>query len=349
VIVGINQPWWLSASWGQDFGGRPRGGTAPFWAAGLPAVLDEYVALGFSAVRWWIYAAGATLEPQPVRRPMSSPFGPTANWVPPGPPARVPEQDLADFEAMLVLFRQKGLFLLPCLLSFEFFEDGRPWGTRVKGGRSNWLHEPGGMPLLLRNVVEPFVERAARYSDVIFAFEIVNEPEWCTEGGTRPYVARSAMQLFLSSACALVVRNRMRATIGYAHTRTPGEWGALGATAVQTHHYGKQLIPLTLGSGPPRNTQGPGAFIGETSMSVAHPYQWREPGTNTLPGRLTHLESLGYDATFLWSHPKDDIPDHQRPDTEDWRPETRNAVRDWVAANRATRLRRPPQRPGPPP
>lgn len=94
------------------------------------------------------------------------------------------------------------------------------------------LRDPSARAALLSRVVTPIVERYGRHPR-IFAWDIINEPEWATRAlgarWWRPAVSLDAMRAFVEDAVALVHRHTDHAaTVGSASARYVGAWRALG-------------------------------------------------------------------------------------------------------------------------
>ena len=50
----------------------------------------------------------------------------------------------------------------------------------IKGGRSSVVTDPEQRAQFFENVLEPLLVISLRYPETIYAWELINEPEWCT-------------------------------------------------------------------------------------------------------------------------------------------------------------------------
>ena len=99
------------------------------------------------------------------------------------------------------------------------------------GGRTHVLHDSEGRHALLETVFRPLLER---YGDEpsIFAWDIINEPEWVKT------LTREELRAFLVETVSLVhATTRHPVTVGSAGTRWRDVYKGLGLDFYQVHWY----------------------------------------------------------------------------------------------------------------
>ena len=323
--VGINYAW---KNYGWDFGLPPKKndgsswGERAAWQSTIDRDLARFVEVGFFCVRWFLLGDGTNYGVG-VERPRLDPRG-NNPWRFASPP-RISEEFLHDFERLIARFEAAGIQLLPSLLDFHFCLPGvRVPGTDeiIKGGRRDALldipgpADPAAPPWphqrtqFLDGVVDPLLEVAARHPRAIYAFEVMNEPEWCTQDPARPpaihdpsaTVPLPEMRAFVREAAARINHAGFRSTVGFSHYDTLSRWdcAGLGLTLDQFHYYGD---PSVL----PVNPHGPRAptMIGELATAPHRP--WPELGASQdLLSRLRLAADKGYPTAFLWSANRDE-------------------------------------------
>ena len=369
--LGLNLPW---IRCGHDFGLRPpawnEGSDPPErdWE-GLGAELARWRAeLGIEVVRFWVLAAGVNypVGENPLERFALTEMRPEgalvgrgferirgalvrATWqrserlvlgaetLPALPPAF-----LADFEALFRAAGAAGMKLMPSLCSFELFLPAQAKGEGVLSrGRGAFVfgdsgHDPHQIERFFDATLEPLLDVAARHPGVLEAFEVVNEPDWCVEGGPAyarrqgrgvrllpKTVARPMMARFLERGVERIVARGARASIGFKLADPPwleegvgrklAGWGAAGAYVHQIHHYPSLYEPWLL----PRHETLPiqPCIVGEmptrraTPLGVSHGW-WHErlrdirragDPDDFLRRRLEIAAERGYPAALVWA------------------------------------------------
>ncbi len=292
MIKGINYPW---MDYGWDFGVPPGGWTGgqeqqEFRASRrtrIAADLQRLAGEGFSVVRWFVLADGLGLpaewEDESIR-PLVS-----------------------DFEALLEQCEQAGIRLLPSLLDFHWCLPAVTVGPGLlKGGRARVIRDPERRRSFLDQVLNPLLEVSRTRRASIFAWEVMNEPEWVTRERTwrfweglfpgRRTVPLPAMQAFLREAVQRINAAGFVSTIGWAHWRTIRDWKTegWGIGLQQFHYYGQARRPL-----PPAGAvcSGP-CLVGE--FAAAPDPAW-PAGARSLEERLRRIEDAGYTGALVWS------------------------------------------------
>jgi hypothetical protein len=332
--VGINYAW---KNYGWDFGQPPRkssgqlwGGRAA-WREHIDADLAEFVALGFFAVRWFLLGDGTTYGVD-AERPRFTPGQPAeVEAVPALSPGFV-----EDFSFLLERCASAGLQLLPSLVDFHLaFPALGVAGSDgiLKSGRSALLTDADRREQFLDQTLAPLLQASADFPDVIYAWEVINEPEWCTQPAGPPpttpdpcrTVSYEAMRDFIRSAAQRIQRARFAATVGFAYHDSVKQWDSpgLGLSLHQFHYYAEpaQLPPYSSVAGGP-------LIVGEIATAPHRP--WPELGSQQdVSSRLRLLAQRGYPATFLWSANRAEETS-ALPPAVDFCPENRARMRDFL-------------------
>lgn len=304
--VGINYAW---KNYAWDFGPAPKKNSGQLW--GTPAAwreridqeLAEFVSLGFFAVRWFLLGDG-TMFGVDAQKPV---LEPSAGWTMDEVPS-LPSGFLDDFSYLLERCAIAGIQLLPSLVDFHFAFPGQPVPGSdgiVKSGRSALLCDEEKRETFLQNTLAPLLEASADFPDVIYAWEVINEPEWCTSAPEYPLsgvdprkpVRRDQMRAFITRAATLINEARFLSTVGFAYYDSLRRWDSpgMGLTLHQFHYYGEpaQIPPHVFDPRWP-------LIIGEFATAPHRP--WPELGARQdVEARLQHVAQKGYPAAFLWS------------------------------------------------
>lgn len=351
--VGINYPW---RDYGWDFGPPPAGWRSRDpWRARIAQDLATFRACGISIIRWFVLCDGMTYgtgRDAPRRDGSQWRFDrvPTLDWA--------VEQDFAE----LLSHCGDDMQLLPVLIDFHWAFPGLDRMTNdaetlerwrilepddvlelptgyVKGGRGDVIYDPRKRSRFFRRVLEPLLAVSQGRSEAIYAWELINEPEWITRqpdiGGDLPDERRiplDHMLSFIHEGTATIEAYGFRPTVGFARARTLGDWelrarerwggtNALGLGVNQIHYYpreGSRLVPASFPNGGP-------AILGEFATHIdgvtAHVTkscrgdQWPDlvPGPQGLAARLRYAQAQGYAAALPWSYFAEDcntVPDH---------------------------------------
>ncbi len=305
TVTGINYPW---LNYGWDFGEPPAGWTGglnrkAFRAAQQAALakdLRDLRALGMEVVRWFVLADGLTYG--------TGDFAPQGDGrflvLPPGDGAI--GSIVTDFSDVLRLCADAGVKLLPSLIDFHWCFPMKKVGEGlVKCGRAAVLQDEIQRRIFLDTVLDPLLEASLTYPNSIYAWEPINEPEWCTSGSPWKFweresdnktVSRSDMKAYIRESVARINARGFLSTVGFAHWDTIGEWDAedLDIGIQQFHYYAQGGAELPAAAAV---TSRP-CLVGEfaSSPGMAWPCE-----TQTLDQRLRKVRELGYAGSLLWS------------------------------------------------
>ncbi len=334
-VIGASYPW---VTCGHDFGPRP-----PAWSGARPtdwarvgAELAELSSLGISVVRYWILGGGINYpvgrRPSEIasRVPFTEPYASRWDWargrafrfvpreVPP-----LPRAFLEDFARLLDACRAAGVRLLPSLLSFEMLLPiVEQTGGVESGGRGAFALDPSLRPRFLDATLEPLLEASEPYRDALFAWEVMNEPDWpalaAPERG--PLAPPLALCDFLLDGARRIARRGFLATIGFCNARPSwllpsaraglSRLAASGRYLPQRHCDAREDLGMRL---PPasRSAVEP-CLLGE--LPTAQARRWADPELlatehdpdRYLEARVALAKERGYAGALLWAVRSDD-------------------------------------------
>jgi hypothetical protein len=281
-FVGVNLPW---LHYGGDFGAsawHPRGGLRqPERREKLRAVFSDLGERGLRTIRWFLLGDGrAGLRVAED----GTPLGPDGHLV-------------GDVEAALSLAEEHRLRILFTLIDFLWFSPAQVLNAVQMGGRRDMVADRGKRRALLDRVFLPLFERFGR-EPALWAWDVINEPEWATLGLGSPEpagaVERSAMVDFIRSAVEGVHGlTAQEATVGLASSRGLPLVEGLGADFYQIHWYDK-------------GQENPGLdAVSPSSLGVDRPLLLGEFPTSG--SRLSPVEILesarrnGFAGALAWS------------------------------------------------
>jgi hypothetical protein len=278
-IVGANLPW---IAYGGDFGANawhPAGGLQAR-VEDLARGLDRVAAAGVRRIRWFMLCDGRA----------------GIRFAADGTPVGLDDTFFPDVDAAIVAAAQRGIEIMFVLLDFLWCAPSRPVEGVQLGGRRDVLQDASRRAALLERVLLPVLQAYGR-SPHVFAWDVINEPEWAVCGlgarRRRPCVALAAMRELVRDTAALVHRHtEQQVTVGSASARWLDAWRDLGLDFYQVHWYGhlEARAPLATpveGLGLDRPV-----VLGEFPSRVS-PVELRRI--------LDTARAAGYAAAFVWS------------------------------------------------
>lgn len=185
----------------------------------------------------------------------------------------------------------------------------------IKGGRYEIVADPVKRHIFFERVFDPLLELSAQYPDSIYAWELINEPEWAIRklspfgktGGNRK-VSLTEMRQFIAEGILRINgrplpdgRGAFKSSVGFAHWNSMDEWDSseLGITLHQFHYYaqGNRNLP------PHLYPEDIPCIVGEfaTAQSRAWPDLKSLHKDQGVANRLRCVEEKGYPACFMWS------------------------------------------------
>jgi hypothetical protein len=312
--VGVNYPWF---DYGWDFGVAPphwRPASDPRWMSGIDADLRHFQALGITLVRWFILADGLTYGSGALapRRDAAR----DGEWRFDPPP--LDREFVNHFDELLRRFAVAStvepIQLLPVLIDFHFCnagiepvtrEDARRSGVPdpawIKQGRADAVADPTRRSRFLDEALVPLLEVSSLYREVIYAWELINEPEWVTSGwhpDRRRHhpVNGHQMSAFLEDGVARVRAAGFLPTVGFASIDTLRRTG-ITAEINQFHHYpggARRLEPHGFENGFP-------TILGEFATAPSDVWPDLRADAQTVFDRLALAQRRGYDLALPWS------------------------------------------------
>jgi len=223
-----------------------------------------------------------------------------------------------DVEFVLQACARHSLQLFPSLIDFRWCHQGIAIGGGtgiIQGGRYDIIRDPEKRRAFFDRALDPLLEAAVAYRDSIYAWELVNEPEWAVrefsllrkkEGNCT--VPLRAMKAFIAEGIRRINgkllpdgRRAFHSSVGFAHWKSLETWdsGKLGITLHQFHYYAQKDSGLPPYPGEANHP----CVIGE--FATAEEHDWPDlkgrQQDQTVANRLGCLEEKGYPACFLWS------------------------------------------------
>lgn len=301
--VGINYPW---RDYGWDFGDAPPGwrerSAPPRWTTEIDAHLARFLGLGIEVVRWFVLGDGLTYG--------SGDYAPRLagdeSWHFDPPP--LASRTLEHFEELLLRIEAvnrrsaEAIRLLPVLVDFHVCYPGSAVAEGwVKGGRADLIASQFNHAAFFDAALEPFLTVSAGHRDTIYAWEVMNEPEWVTLGWDphlwrTPPVDEATMRRFLAEGCARIQRAGFRATVGFA-LRGTLLLTDVGADLDQFHYYPGGGPSLE--TSPERGTTP--AILGEFATAVSDTWPDLPDWDQRMLNRLRLAADRGYPLAIPWS------------------------------------------------
>ncbi len=161
-LTGANLPW---VHYGIDFGAnawRPEGGVSqPEELAMLDITFARLAASGMSWIRWFLFCDGRA----------------GIRFAPGGRPAGLDDHVFRDVDAAVESAQRHGIRIMFVLLDFLWCDPASIVRGVQLGGRSQVFGNRELRNALLDTVLSPVLERYGA-EPAIFAWDIINEPEW---------------------------------------------------------------------------------------------------------------------------------------------------------------------------
>ncbi len=230
-------------------------------------------------------------------------------FAPDGSVAGLEESFFEDFDVLVQTAEQYGLLLVPVLLDYGWLNEAELVGDVRVGGHSDVIRDPAKRQTFLDNALRPLIQRYCGRTDVFWAWDIINEPEWAITDLPTSYVeprsgrrqasdpVTSVQMKDFVEACALVIHEvcpSQSVTVGSARLKWLREWQNRNMDIYQFHWYdpfaSEEPLPW-----PPACTLGldKPVFIGEVpTKDTVHP-----------PGDFLDAACQGgYEGLLYWSY-----------------------------------------------
>jgi hypothetical protein len=227
--LGVNYAW---LNYGGDFGHNPAWGTygisSPFCRQLVEDDFSRMATVGVRTVRWFLFCDGRT----GIR---------FDNGIPVGLDPFV----FKDLEAALEIAEWNNIQIAFVFFDFTWmFQEVEANGAKLYG-HSGVLLSDAGQDALLDNVVSLVVARYRSHRS-IYAWELMNEPEWIIqeiapawEMGLDRSISLESFKQFGRKAAALVHSSGNKMTLGSAKFEWLHHWADIGLDYKQFHFYPK--------------------------------------------------------------------------------------------------------------
>jgi hypothetical protein len=215
-LIGANLPW---VHYGIDFGAnpwRPEGGIAqPEERAQIELAFSALAASGVQCVRWFLFCDG--------RAGIRFSDG--------GRPLGLDDFVFRDVDAAIEIARRHGITIMFTLFDFLWCDAVIVTHGVQLGGRADVIANGKTRKALLESVMRPLLERYGNEPQ-IFAWDIINEPEWVKT------VDAAELAAFLSDSVTLIHSSTQQpVTVGSAGARWRERYTGLGLDFYQVHWY----------------------------------------------------------------------------------------------------------------
>lgn len=296
-LTGVNYPW---HSYGRDFGMSAwghNGVSEPSSRQAVEADFSYLESMNVKVVRWFLFCDGRS----------GLVYGADGKVI--GLDAKV----FDDIDAALEIAARHRIAIVFVLVDFHLLNHARMVNGVQAGGRAQLIADNQLRRSLLDNAFLPVLERYGKRRE-IFAWEIINEPEWAMQvhrvpPATVQQIGSAPMLDFAKEAAALVHdKASQKVTLGSASSAFLMLWEKVGLDFLQVHHY-RTLGPLTIKSASSYKTNLP-IVVGE------FPSSGRE---EALTLYLTRFQSKGYAGAWVWSLNASDRYTDLKSKRETWR------------------------------
>jgi hypothetical protein len=191
----------------------------------LTRALDRTAAAGVRRLRWFMLCDGRA----------------GTRFASDGTPLGLDDAFFPDVDAALAAAADREIEIMFVLLDFLWCAPVRQAAGVALGGRGDVLQHAGKRAAFLDRVLTPILERYGR-SPQIFAWDVINEPEWamCGLGGRRrrSCVPLDTMRVFVGDVATLVHQCTLQpVTVGSASAHWLDVWRDLGLDFYQAHWY----------------------------------------------------------------------------------------------------------------
>jgi hypothetical protein len=197
-INGINVPW---NSFGSDLGTHYQWG-ALYSPSFFTTFFQSCKSYGVNCVRLWIHCDGRT---SPKFDDNGSVTGLDTNF-------------LSNFDDLLRIARDNNIMVMPCLWSFDMTKDFTSTAGKYAGKHADLIQDTAKTRSYINNALVPMVKHLANTCN-LFAWEIINEPEWSISGpGTTTQLvgAQEMVRFCAMIAEAIHANSNKMVTVGSA-------------------------------------------------------------------------------------------------------------------------------------
>lgn len=289
MIFGINYPWTVfegRSNYGCDFGRNiwtSHTGVS-MHVAEVRADFAAMAEIGLEVARWFVFTDGR---------------GGIA-WNADGELTGLDGAFFDDMDAAFECASSAAMRLCLVLLDYSWLHDA---------GRQHYLTTDAGRSVFLDRLIDPVLER---YGQAVHSFDVINEPDWVTEGlepnRAHEPIALDELRRFIGETAERIhARSPALVTVGGGRVKFAAEWDRreLGLDFVQVHSYPEVRHPERDETVFGRSAASFGLtkplLIGEhPSNPRAHPAEHLSPAY-TLEDYLSLARDGGYLGAWPWS------------------------------------------------
>jgi hypothetical protein len=319
----------------------------------VPANFARLRKLGVSCVRIWLLATAEFYGNPPKLRAPTLPERDARNWEF-TPPREIGDDLVKRFVRLVNMAFNSGIELIPVLLDFGVFQSpalrihGNPGG-----GKIDLAIDPDKRNRFVNGTLKKFLSAlTASERATIYAFEVMNEPDWelrrpnlVVDKTKHGVLLPSELAGFLSACLAEISTD---STVGFSHFGFVK--GFPCGTRPQFHYYGPS--ETTKGIGTPFRYYLPDAasrvcfppfirkltpFVGEIDGAIRVKGSWpsckgadRAHDALSLFNRLSKLREKGYQLALVWPDLPDSRPEIANQDALKFSAETQKAIKAFT-------------------
>jgi Cellulase (glycosyl hydrolase family 5) len=214
-INGINVPW---NAYGSDVGTHYQWG-ALYSPSFFTTFFQQCQSYGINCVRLWIHCDGRT---SPEFDGNGNVTGLDTNF-------------FSNFDDIFRIAAANNVMIMPCLWSFDMTKDFTSTAGKYAGLHANLIQDTNKTRSYINNALVPMVKHYANTCN-LFAWEIINEPEWSITGpgNTVQLVSPQEMERFCAMiAEAIHLNSGKMATVGSACLK----WSSLRQPPAEAHYW----------------------------------------------------------------------------------------------------------------
>lgn len=283
---------------------------------------------GVTVVRWFLLGNGFNYGAPPKEETARGPGigGGVSHWTF-EPPERLDGLFIEHYVQLLEIHRSVQMMLIPSLVSFEFFATYETRATAA-GGRGDIATNWKKRNQFLFTVLGEFLKASSPYKDLIYAWEVMNEPAWDIRNYTpkntganwhEAWIDQDSLTTFITLALAWIEGHQFPSTVGHRFLSDLAQLPT--GTKPQFHYYATKVGWFADPGQLPSAADARNSFVGEigaligegfetheTPMKACYGAPWkgdfpdgRDLNPNTVVvDRLTYLNTLGYSLAMLW-------------------------------------------------
>ncbi|MBK8920258.1 MAG: hypothetical protein IPM81_01930 [Saprospirales bacterium] len=254
------------------------------------------------------------------------------------PPIEMDKRFSYHFELLLKKFHEMEMQIIPSFIDYNWGGKTHFKDNLYAGGRSDCFNDTNERKKFLDGTLKKLLDISRKYRNVIYAWEVINEPYWNCSGfgplseakpdlknfpgveesfvgiARNPEVEVFKMNEFLTEAINLINSYSFKSTVGHRFFKDidfqpigpPSNLPTFSSGSLpQFHYYGKHMFGL--GDPPQIESENlfnhnPKPFLGEFDSALN---RWGKPwpeliGNDTTLKRLELLKKEGCDLALIW-------------------------------------------------